>query len=166
MWQHHLLEACDFDRLRHVSLPCDNQTIFAPFYSARLTKTFPRAHGNIWRVRKVRENVRFEAYPGDFPRRLETKCDEGKKQLIIHNHHDDGVDRRGFLKCMAWAGTGALYVLKGGIVKSYSLSDPAGLAAGAANSGELRTALAMWWLVLLLGTATYVRWYVAPLLFK
>ena len=26
----------------------------------------------------------------------------------------DGVDRRGFLKCMAWAGTGALCVIKGG----------------------------------------------------
>jgi 3',5'-cyclic-AMP phosphodiesterase len=60
-----------------------------------------------------------------------------KEELIIHNHRDDGVDRRGFLKCMAWAGTGALYVVKGGILKSYSLSDPAGLAAGAANPGEL-----------------------------
>jgi 3',5'-cyclic AMP phosphodiesterase CpdA len=38
---------------------------------------------------------------------------------------------------MAWAGTGALYVLKGGILKSYSLSDPAGLAAGASHPGEL-----------------------------
>jgi len=28
--------------------------------------------------------------------------------------NDDGVDRRGFLKCMAWAGTGALLVMKGG----------------------------------------------------
>jgi len=28
-------------------------------------------------------------------------------------------------------------VLKGGILRSYSLSDPAGLAAGAANPGEL-----------------------------
>jgi uncharacterized membrane protein YozB (DUF420 family) len=28
----------------------------------------------------------------------------------------------------------------------------------------MRTALALWWLVLLLGVATYFRWYVAPLL--
>ena len=28
----------------------------------------------------------------------------------------------------------------------------------------MRTALALWWLVLLLGVATYLRWYVAPLL--
>jgi uncharacterized membrane protein YozB (DUF420 family) len=30
----------------------------------------------------------------------------------------------------------------------------------------MRTALAMWWLVLLLGVGTYVRWYVAPLWVK
>lgn len=34
----------------------------------------------------------------------------------------DGVDRRSFLKCMAWAGTGALCVMQGGVLKSYSLS--------------------------------------------
>ncbi len=33
----------------------------------------------------------------------------------------DGVDRRGFLKCMAWAGTGALCVIKGGVLTSYAL---------------------------------------------
>ena len=38
------------------------------------------------------------------------------------NEHDDGVDRRGFLKCMAWAGTGALFMVEGGVLKSYSLS--------------------------------------------
>jgi 3',5'-cyclic-AMP phosphodiesterase len=34
----------------------------------------------------------------------------------------DGVDRRGFLKCMAWAGTGAFFHMEGGVLKSYSLS--------------------------------------------
>ncbi|HZV60129.1 MAG TPA: metallophosphoesterase [Candidatus Eremiobacteraceae bacterium] len=34
----------------------------------------------------------------------------------------DGIDRRGFLKCMAWAGTGAFCVMQGGVLKSYSLS--------------------------------------------
>jgi len=46
------------------------------------------------------------------------------------------VDRRGFLKCMAWAGTGALCVIKGGVLRSYSLSDPATLTASAPD-GEL-----------------------------
>jgi len=36
---------------------------------------------------------------------------------------DDGVDRRGFLTCMAWAGTGALFLMDGGVLKSYSLSN-------------------------------------------
>ena len=33
--------------------------------------------------------------------------------FITHDHSDDGVDRRGFLKCMAWAGTGMLWTIKG-----------------------------------------------------
>jgi 3',5'-cyclic AMP phosphodiesterase CpdA len=41
---------------------------------------------------------------------------------MANNEHEDGVDRRGFLKCMAWAGTGALCMVEGGILKSYSLS--------------------------------------------
>ena len=44
------------------------------------------------------------------------------KDEILHDHNHDGIDRRGFLKCMAWAGTGALCVINGGVLKSYSLS--------------------------------------------
>jgi Icc protein len=54
--------------------------------------------------------------------------------IIIHNHDKDGIDRRGFLKCMAWAGTGVLWTMTGGILKSQTLgqvSDVAGAAAGA-----------------------------------
>ena len=47
----------------------------------------------------------------------------------------DGIDRRGFLKCMAWAGTGAFCVIKGGVLNSYSLSGfPFG---GHEHKGEL-----------------------------
>jgi len=42
---------------------------------------------------------------------------------IVHDHDHDGVDRRGFLKCMAWAGTGALYVMQGGVLTSVALGD-------------------------------------------
>lgn len=45
-----------------------------------------------------------------------------KKDELFHDHNHDGVDRRGFLKCMAWAGTGAFCVMKGGVLNSYSLS--------------------------------------------
>jgi len=47
---------------------------------------------------------------------------QSKKDEILHDHNHDGVDRRGFLKCMAWAGTGALCVMQGGVLKSYSMS--------------------------------------------
>jgi 3',5'-cyclic-AMP phosphodiesterase len=50
--------------------------------------------------------------------------------LLLHDHNQDGVDRRGFLKCMAWAGTGALCVLSSGVLKSYSLSRLSDLPAG------------------------------------
>jgi 3',5'-cyclic-AMP phosphodiesterase len=39
---------------------------------------------------------------------------EKPKDEILRDHNNDGVDRRGFLKCMAWAGTGALCVMQGG----------------------------------------------------
>ncbi len=52
---------------------------------------------------------------------------------LVFDHNRDGVDRRGFLKCMAWAGTGALCVLEGGVLKSFSLSD----AAHQGAKGEL-----------------------------
>ena len=45
--------------------------------------------------------------------------------LILFDHNHDGIDRRGFLKCMAWAGTGALCVVQGGVLKSFALNDPA-----------------------------------------
>ena len=54
---------------------------------------------------------------------------------LLHDHNDDGVDRRGFLKCMAWAGTGAFFVMQAGVLKSYSLSKMPKL--GAKSSGEL-----------------------------
>jgi 3',5'-cyclic-AMP phosphodiesterase len=44
-------------------------------------------------------------------------------KFIEENLDNDGVDRRGFLKCMAWAGTGTLCLLQGGVLKSFALSD-------------------------------------------
>ena len=50
---------------------------------------------------------------------------KSKNDVILFDHNHDGIDRRGFLKCMAWAGTGALCVLQGGVLQSFSLNDPA-----------------------------------------
>ena len=54
---------------------------------------------------------------------------------IIHDHNHDGIDRRGFLRCMAWAGTGALCVLEGGVLKSYALHHGDKMDTKAAKGG-------------------------------
>ena len=43
----------------------------------------------------------------------------------------DGIDRRGFLECMAWAGTGVLWSISGGILSSTALGAEMTGAAGA-----------------------------------
>src|SRR5690242_19706141 len=74
---------------------------------------------------KDRKGINF--IPGNFARnnsRLTTvrKVEQSPKPNTIHmkNHilenlENDGVDRRGFLKCMAWAGTGVLWTVSGGV---------------------------------------------------
>jgi 3',5'-cyclic-AMP phosphodiesterase len=49
-------------------------------------------------------------------------------------HGGDGVDRRGFLECMAWAGTGLVWVAAGGILSSRTLSQAAAAEAALAAS--------------------------------
>ena len=61
---------------------------------------------------------------------------EKNKDEILHDHNHDGIDRRGFLKCMAWAGTGALCVMQGGVLNSYSMSRMGKMSA-AEMAGEL-----------------------------
>jgi len=41
---------------------------------------------------------------------------------ILTNDNPDGIDRRGFLKCMAWAGTGVLWTVSGGVLASKTLA--------------------------------------------
>jgi Icc protein len=41
---------------------------------------------------------------------------------IQNDHERDGIDRRGFLKCMAWAGTGVLWTVGGGVLASKTLA--------------------------------------------
>jgi len=57
-------------------------------------------------------------------------------KFIKDNLNADGVDRRGFLKCMAWAGTGTFCLIQGGVLKSFALSDLANRGLAAAK-GEL-----------------------------
>lgn len=49
--------------------------------------------------------------------------------IITQNHEHDGIDRRGFLKCMAWAGTGVVWTMTGGILRSQTLNQAAAAAS-------------------------------------
>ncbi|HEY2712758.1 MAG TPA: metallophosphoesterase [Chthoniobacterales bacterium] len=51
-------------------------------------------------------------------------------EFILTNDNADGIDRRGFLKCMAWAGTGVLWTMSGGLLSSKILGATADAAAG------------------------------------
>jgi 3',5'-cyclic-AMP phosphodiesterase len=46
-------------------------------------------------------------------------------KLITENIASDGVDRRGFLKCMAWAGTGLVWTLGSGVLSSRAMGQMA-----------------------------------------
>lgn len=51
-----------------------------------------------------------------------------KDKIILQNQDNDGLDRRGFLQCMAWAGTGMLCTVSGGLLGSTLLPSNAGAA--------------------------------------
>jgi 3',5'-cyclic-AMP phosphodiesterase len=53
-------------------------------------------------------------------------------KLIAHNQNNDGIDRRGFLSCMAWAGTGIIWTIEAGIPASraFGQKTPAGIHKG------------------------------------
>jgi 3',5'-cyclic-AMP phosphodiesterase len=58
--------------------------------------------------------------------------------VIRNNRIRDGDDRRGFLKCVAWAGTGAVCVMKAGVLKSYGRSEPSTIGAATGEQEEAR----------------------------
>lgn len=49
---------------------------------------------------------------------------------IKHNSNNDGIDRRGFLECMAWAGTGMIWTVSGGVLSSNVFGETAQQHAG------------------------------------
>ena len=60
-----------------------------------------------------RDNARFDEHSNTRPT---------GSNFISHDASDDGIDRRGFLRCMAWAGTGVVWSLAGGIPASIPLT--------------------------------------------
>lgn len=57
------------------------------------------------------------------------------KNVIISDSNDDGIDRAGFIKCMAWAGTGILWMMSGGVMKSFGMSQLIDKATGGLKTG-------------------------------
>ncbi|HEY8735008.1 MAG TPA: metallophosphoesterase, partial [Puia sp.] len=57
------------------------------------------------------------------------------ENVIISDKNDDGIDRAGFIKCMAWAGTGILWMMSGGVLKSYGMSQMIDKATGGIKKG-------------------------------
>jgi len=53
----------------------------------------------------------------------------------IPDGDSDGIDRRGFLKCMAWAGTGVFWMMTGGVLKSYGMSQMIDKTTGQLKKG-------------------------------
>jgi 3',5'-cyclic-AMP phosphodiesterase len=53
-------------------------------------------------------------------------------KVIAHNQNDDGIDRRGFLQCMAWAGTGIVWTIEAGIPgsRAFGQQSPSGQHGG------------------------------------
>jgi plastocyanin len=65
--------------------------------------------------------------------------DKKQQDLIdqrLQDLNNDGVDRRGFLKCMAWAGTGLVWTFSGGIPMSRVFANNHDLRAG--ENGDFR----------------------------
>src|SRR3954463_5983029 len=58
-----------------------------------------------------------------------------KESKIETDINKDGVDRAGFLKCMAWAGTGVLWMMSGGIMKSFGMSQMIDKKTGGLKKG-------------------------------
>jgi len=61
------------------------------------------------------------------PNKKQSRIDQQLQDLT-----NDGVDRRGFLKCMAWAGTGLVWTMSGGIPVSRAFAKSSGKDAGVA----------------------------------
>src|SRR3984957_14534066 len=65
---------------------------------------------------------------------LKTKIMENEKHIKKDENNDD-IDRAGFLKCMAWAGTGVLWMMSGGVMKSFGMSQMIDRATGGLKKG-------------------------------
>jgi 3',5'-cyclic-AMP phosphodiesterase len=57
------------------------------------------------------------------------------KNEIQNELNNDGIDRAEFLRCMAWAGTGVLWMVSGGVLKSFGMSQMIDKTTGGLKEG-------------------------------
>ena len=57
------------------------------------------------------------------------------KKHTQNEANNDGIDRAEFLRCMAWAGTGVLWLMSGGVLKSYGISQLIDKTTGKLKNG-------------------------------
>src|SRR5580692_7470516 len=63
---------------------------------------------------------------------------EKDKSLPAATHlpeSEDSIDRAGFIKCMAWAGTGVVWMMSGGLLKSFGMSQLIDKTTGGLKKG-------------------------------
>ena len=68
------------------------------------------------------------------PRSARAKLTVNMNDHIERDDSTDGIDRRGFLKCMAWAGTGVLWSLNAGVLSSRALGQTLSAAEKSASA--------------------------------
>jgi Icc protein len=61
-----------------------------------------------------------------------------KEASVAKKDEDKHLDRRGFLQCMAWVGTGAVWTMSSGVLKGMPLGQTGGAAMAHAGSGALQ----------------------------
>jgi 3',5'-cyclic-AMP phosphodiesterase len=63
-----------------------------------------------------------------------------EEECVKHNDDEKALDRRGFLQCMAWVGTGAMWTLASGVLKGMPIEQAArgAIGHGAGMGGGLR----------------------------
>jgi 3',5'-cyclic-AMP phosphodiesterase len=63
-----------------------------------------------------------------------------EEECVKHNDDEKALDRRGFLQCMAWVGTGAMWTLTSGVLKGMPIEQAArgAMGHGGGMGGGLR----------------------------
>jgi hypothetical protein len=139
--QHHLLKRLQSVMLVHEyclqSVSSESKTIRPRIlfpgiiFIFDLLPEYDRPAGSLeWRKPKTFMNPKSNQSPIRKTRRLQPDAVNAHQPT-----EKDGVDRRGFLSCMAWAGTGMLWTVAGGLLGSTLLPR----RAGAADADTLMT---------------------------